>query len=377
MTNNANVYAMTGVLPISTPLVARYINKLMVGYASIPSAPGPASNPISLPASAITVTSTISNGDDPGQAKLLTPTGQLVDYSSAISTGMQMAPSSSPVSDGKEGFYVTKSSNMGGWKLFRLNKTGVDSTFGGTAAEVNLYADPASLTDPTPMIPSLGWFGTRDKWFAATAINATASSQGAPALADIVNSLEIKTGTQGSGTVVTTTLTSAQMNSFCAAQATGSRFANGTSIESVSSPMAKPLVKIPCTLSYNAMNYSYVNSFVLANITTGANSAITAVHQFNTGVGNNSSGGFGRYSTGYGRSTATGTVSVYPNARAATDTALAFDWDEVPAAVVALGDAIDRLYWLARALHCAPADLLPPLADAPAALPRRAARRTA
>jgi len=28
-----------------------------------------------------------------------------------------------------------------------------------------------------------------------------------------------------------------------------------------------------------------------------------------------------------------------------TDTALAFDWDAVPAAVVALGDAIDRLYW--------------------------------
>ncbi|MGV9194648.1 DUF6421 family protein [Microbacterium sp. MC2] len=28
-----------------------------------------------------------------------------------------------------------------------------------------------------------------------------------------------------------------------------------------------------------------------------------------------------------------------------TDTALTFDWDEVPAAVVALGDAIDRLYW--------------------------------
>jgi hypothetical protein len=324
MNNNANVYAMTGVLPVSTPLVARYINKLALGYSNVPSAPGPASNPISLPAAAITVTSTISNGDDPGQAKLLTPTGQLVDYSSAISTGMQMAPSSSPVSDGKEGFYVTKSSNMGGWKLFRLNKTGVDSTFGGTAAEVNLYADPASLTDSTPMIPSLGWFGTRDKWFAATAIDATASSQGAPALADIVNSLEIKTGTQGSGTVITTTLTSAQMNTFCAAQATGSRFANGTAIESVSSPMAKPLVKIPCSVSYNPMTYSYVNSFVLASITTGANSAITAVHQFNTGVGNNSFGGFGRYSTGYGSSTATGTVSVYPNASAATDTALAF-----------------------------------------------------
>jgi hypothetical protein len=28
-----------------------------------------------------------------------------------------------------------------------------------------------------------------------------------------------------------------------------------------------------------------------------------------------------------------------------TDTALAFDWDEVPTAVVALGDAIDELYW--------------------------------
>ncbi|GAA3633782.1 hypothetical protein GCM10022200_16180 [Microbacterium awajiense] len=28
-----------------------------------------------------------------------------------------------------------------------------------------------------------------------------------------------------------------------------------------------------------------------------------------------------------------------------TDTALAFDWDEVPAAVVALGEAIDELYW--------------------------------
>ncbi|HYP73326.1 MAG TPA: DUF6421 family protein, partial [Microbacterium sp.] len=28
-----------------------------------------------------------------------------------------------------------------------------------------------------------------------------------------------------------------------------------------------------------------------------------------------------------------------------TDTALAFDWDEVPTAVVALADAIDRLYW--------------------------------
>jgi len=28
-----------------------------------------------------------------------------------------------------------------------------------------------------------------------------------------------------------------------------------------------------------------------------------------------------------------------------TDTALTFDWDEVPAAVVALGDAIDELYW--------------------------------
>jgi hypothetical protein len=28
-----------------------------------------------------------------------------------------------------------------------------------------------------------------------------------------------------------------------------------------------------------------------------------------------------------------------------TDTALAFDWDDVPAAVVALGDAIDELYW--------------------------------
>jgi hypothetical protein len=28
-----------------------------------------------------------------------------------------------------------------------------------------------------------------------------------------------------------------------------------------------------------------------------------------------------------------------------TDTSLAFDWDEVPAAVVALGDAIDALYW--------------------------------
>ena len=28
-----------------------------------------------------------------------------------------------------------------------------------------------------------------------------------------------------------------------------------------------------------------------------------------------------------------------------TDTALAFDWDGVPDAVVALGDAIDELYW--------------------------------
>lgn len=28
-----------------------------------------------------------------------------------------------------------------------------------------------------------------------------------------------------------------------------------------------------------------------------------------------------------------------------TDTALAFDWDDVPAAVIALADAIDRLYW--------------------------------
>jgi hypothetical protein len=28
-----------------------------------------------------------------------------------------------------------------------------------------------------------------------------------------------------------------------------------------------------------------------------------------------------------------------------TDTALAFDWDDVPAAVIALSDAIDRLYW--------------------------------
>ena len=28
-----------------------------------------------------------------------------------------------------------------------------------------------------------------------------------------------------------------------------------------------------------------------------------------------------------------------------TDTQLAFDWDEVPAAVIALSDAIDRLYW--------------------------------
>ena len=28
-----------------------------------------------------------------------------------------------------------------------------------------------------------------------------------------------------------------------------------------------------------------------------------------------------------------------------TDTALTFDWDAVPAAVVALGDAIDHLYW--------------------------------
>lgn len=28
-----------------------------------------------------------------------------------------------------------------------------------------------------------------------------------------------------------------------------------------------------------------------------------------------------------------------------TDTALAFDWDDVPAAVIALGDAIDELYW--------------------------------
>lgn len=28
-----------------------------------------------------------------------------------------------------------------------------------------------------------------------------------------------------------------------------------------------------------------------------------------------------------------------------TDTALAFDWDEVPSAVIALSDAIDRLYW--------------------------------
>jgi hypothetical protein len=321
MTNNASVYAPTGVLPISTPLVARYINKLTVGYATIPSAPGPVSNPISLPASAITVTSTISNGDDPGQAKLLTPTGQLVDYSSAISTGMQMGPVASPVSDGKEGFYVTKSTNMGGWKLYRLNKTGVDATFGGTGAEVNLYAD---MADPDPVMPSIAWFGTRDKWFAATALDATPIGNGPPALADVVNSLEIKTGTQGSGTVATTTLTAAQMNTFCAAQAAGSRFANGYAIESVSSPMAKPLVKIPCSVSYNPMTYSYVNSFVLASITTGANSAITAVHQFNTGAGNNSSGGFGRYSSGGGGSTASATVSVYPNASAATDTALAF-----------------------------------------------------
>ena len=27
------------------------------------------------------------------------------------------------------------------------------------------------------------------------------------------------------------------------------------------------------------------------------------------------------------------------------DAALAFDWDDVPAAVIALSDAIDRLYW--------------------------------
>ena len=323
MNNNASVYAPTGVLPVSTPLVARYINKLTVGYATIPSTPGPASNPISLPAAAITLTSTISNGDDPGQAKLLTPTGQLVDYSSAMSSGMVMGPPVSPVSDGKEGFYVTKSSNMGGWKLFRLNKTGVDATFGGAGADVSLYADHAEMDETYPINPSVAWYGTRDKWFAATAIDATPSSNGPPALTEVVNSLEIKTGTQGSGTVATTTLTSTQMNAFCAAQSSGSRFADGYAIESVSSPMAKPLVKIPCSVSYNAMTYSYSNAYILASITTGANSAITAIHQFNTGVGNNTFGGFGRYSSS-GSSTASGLVSVYPNASAATDTALAF-----------------------------------------------------
>ncbi len=323
MNNNANVYANNGVIPLGTPLVARYIDKLTVGYASVSSEPGPASNPISLPVAAITLTSTISNGDDPGQAKLLTPTGQLVDYSSAMSSGMEMGPPVSPVSDGKEGFYVTKSTNMGGWKLFRLNKTGVDATFGGAGADVSLYADHAEMDETYPINPSVAWYGTRDKWFAATAIDATPMSNGPPALTEVVNSLEIKTGTQGSGAVATTTLTSTQMNAFCAAQAAGSRFANGYAIESVSSPMAKPLVKIPCSVSYNAMTYTYSNAYILASITTGANSAITAIHQFNTGVGNNTFGGFGRYS-GSGFSTASGTVSVYPNASAATDTALAF-----------------------------------------------------
>ena len=324
MSGTQTVYSNS--LPASTPLVARYVGKLSLGYTTIYSTPGPASNSVSLPAAAITLTSQISNGDNPGEAKLLTPTGQYVDYSAATNSGGMMG-SSNPVSDGKDGFYLLRLGNMGETKLFRLNSSGIDSSFAGNASSITLASDiDPSSNDPYPATTSVGWYGTRDKWVAVTIMDSSDANGNPNDIAGRHLGLQIKTGTQGSGTVSTTNLTYTQVDAFCNSQKAGTKFANAGSLEVVSSPLAKPLIKLPCTASFDSMSYVYSDVTVLASITLGNAPALTSVYKFNTLEGDNKYGGFPRYAQymSAGSTSQPGSVSAYPEASAATDTGLAF-----------------------------------------------------
>lgn len=318
---NASVTASMGGLPTGVPLVVRYVNSTTLGYTKVNSNPGPASTSVTIPVNAMTLTSTVSNGDDPGQAKSLASAGSYIDYSAAMAASGN-GPSQTMVSDGNQGFFTAKFS-QGNTTLYHITSDGIDATFAGTGPSQSIATMPQSMSDPLPANAAVGWYGARDKW--VTAVVYQASSGMSTQLSDFHDSMVLKTGSIGSATVTTTTLTETALNTFCAAQQAGSRFA-GSSYEVISSPMANPLIKLNCDLTFDRQMYSFTSATILASVTTGASPVITAVYKFNSGSGAEVFGGFPR-ATGMGGGAAfTGTnyVSAYPLAAAATDTAVAF-----------------------------------------------------
>ena len=315
---NATVSSGAG-LPTGTPLVARYVKTFNLGRSAVTSSAGPASSSVTIPASALSVTSQISNGDDPGMAKFLTPNNQWIDYSSAVSSG-----NGSPtmwISDGNQGYFTVKTVGMGGQTMYHVTSSGVDQTFAGTGPGVTLAVAPTDPSTGYPMSSAMGWYGSRNKWVAAYGVD---TSMNPFALTDFHDSFVLKTGTIGSATVTTTTVSETAMNNFCNTQVSGSRF-TGSGYEVISAPLANPVIKFNCDVTYDGM-YAFTSATVLASISTGASPVITSIYKFNNGGSSDKFGGFPRYLSGMngGTSSSVTLLSAYPNASAATDTALAF-----------------------------------------------------
>ena len=324
------------VLPHGVPLVAKYLRKTMttmydrLNKFDFMSSPGPVSAEFTIPLNGVGLPNTISNGTGPGQANLKTPTGSEYDFSDAYRAYSYPRM----FSDGSDGFlrlvpYPESPNNL---KLFHLGKNGLDPNFAGTGTK------SVAITYPRgPEYPSVAWYGARDKWVVAANINANSDSDTSWDHANY--NLVVNTGSIGSGTVVTSTISGANMNSFCATNYPGSKYFQGDTMNPLPSPTAKPLMYLGCSI-YDSGTGQTTSKYFIVQITTGANASLTKLYQVNKG--NDEVGAITGWGNGGDVSNAQ-TYTAFPFASGASDTAVAFlavsgyndqnTWKLIPSAI--------------------------------------------
>lgn len=323
-------------LPHGVPLVAKYLRKTMtimydrLNKFDFISSPGPVSAEFTIPLNGVGLPNTMSNGTGPGQANLKTPVGSEYDFSDAYREYSYPRM----FSDGSDGFlrlatYPESANNL---KLFHLGKNGLDPNFAGTSTK------SVTLTYPrVPEYPSVAWYGARDKWVVAANINANSDSDTSWDHANY--NFVVNTGSIGSGTVVTSTISGANMNSFCATNYPGSKYFQGDTMNPLPSPTAKPIAYLGCSI-YDSGAGRTTSKFFIVQINTGANASLTKLYQVTKG--NDEVGAITGWGNGGDVSNAQ-TYTAFPFASAASDTAVAFlavsgyndqnTWKLIPSAI--------------------------------------------
>ena len=255
-------------------------------------------------------TSQFSNGNDAGQINLKTDVGsEMNGFNTA--DGQQ-----STFSDGESGLFEIHSGYSPDGRSYpiflnHLTNEGLDQNLAGTGnASVSIYNGRDAFWTTG------AWMGARDKW-------AVAAPHGNPALdfASANTYLKVVSGSLGSSQVNSVDFTGSQMNAFCDANESGSKFWDPRVTSVMASPMADPIMLLGCNKIDPDTNRTIFYNFLVKVTTSSQSPSISVLYRFNKGSDTNASiSTYNQTFQSYGE----GRYTAYPYATASSDRAIAF-----------------------------------------------------